>query len=128
MAQPEPQPEKKPEEEKPYLRVLGPDEAAQGETENLGDNRFAIAGFMLSLVSLIAFGVILGPLAIVFGSLGLSEINKGKYTGKALAIAAIIIGGISFLFSVIYLILIYAGRIPAAGAVESGLIQRFGLL
>ena len=121
------QPERKPEEEKPYLRVVGGEEAAQPAPEKLRASGMAMAGFILSLASLIVFGVILGPLAIIFGAVGLSEINKDERSGRGFAAAAIIIGTISFLFSVIYLILIFSGRIPSAPAIEGGMMQRFGL-
>ncbi len=120
------QPERKPEGEKPYLRPVSPGETAQAPARPRASG-MAVAGFILGLASLLVFGVILGPLAIIFGAISFSEINRGERSGRGFATAAVVIGAISFLFSVIYLILIFSGRIPSSPAIEGGMIQRFGL-
>jgi hypothetical protein len=68
------------------------------ETESFG-----IAGFIISMVGLLlmitGFGEILGPLGIIFGGISLGRIkrNPGKYKGKGLAKASIIVGIIDIL-------------------------------
>ncbi len=55
----------------------------------------AVAGFVLSLVGLFIFGIPFGVLAIIFGAVALSTIDKNpakKIKGRGLSIAAIIIG------------------------------------
>ncbi|HEX2920965.1 MAG TPA: DUF4190 domain-containing protein [Bacteroidales bacterium] len=68
------------------------------KTEGLG-----IAGFVSSLVGLFIAGVLLGIIGIVFGGVSLSKIknNPGRYKGRGLAVAAIIIGIISAVGAII---------------------------
>jgi hypothetical protein len=40
-------------------------------------NGLAVAGLVCGLVGLLLFNVILGPLAIIFGGVGLSRANRG---------------------------------------------------
>lgn len=40
-------------------------------------NGLAIAGLVCGIVGLLIFNIILGPLAIIFGAIGLSRANKG---------------------------------------------------
>lgn len=57
-------------------------------------NGMAVAGFTMSLVGLFIFGFILGVLAVIFSSIGLSRtINDPEaWGGKGLATAGLIIG------------------------------------
>jgi hypothetical protein len=59
------------------------------KTEGLG-----LAGFVASLVGLFIAGIPLGAIAVIFGGISLSKINKNpqKYKGRGFAIAALIIG------------------------------------
>jgi hypothetical protein len=93
---------KKEEEQKISSRPTGTDERVM--------NGFALAGFILSLVSFIGFvsiyvGFILGIAAIIFASIALYQIkrNKEKYKGKGLAIAALVI---SIIATVYWMVLI----------------------
>ena len=54
----------------------------------------AIAGFITGLVSLFLFGIILGPLGIIFSAIALKRIkrNPEKRKGRGLAIAGLILG------------------------------------
>jgi len=58
------------------------------------NNGLAIAGFVLSILSLFILGIPFGMLGVVFGGIGLDKISKNSETmkGKGFAIAAIIIG------------------------------------
>ena len=66
-------------------------------------NGMAIAGFVLSLVGILLFGIVLGPLGVIFSIIGLNRANKGAKF-KGLAIAGIIIGAIVTILSIIGLI------------------------
>ncbi len=76
------------------------------ENENLNNNTqtstngFAIAGFVVSLCSLIInFGGIVGLVGTILSGVGLLQVKtKGK--GKGLAIAGLIIGIISIVYGV----------------------------
>lgn len=124
MAQPERRPEEQEPKEKPYLRVVDPNEKAETAAPRSG---LAIAGFSLSLASLMIFGVFLGPMSIALSLLGLSEINLGKRSGEGLAVTGVVVGTVSFIFSLIYLILVFSDKISSASAFESGMVQRLGL-
>ena len=66
--------------------------AAYGEgTTRTGSNGLAIAGLVCGIVGLFLFNVILGPLAIIFGSVGLSKSNRGA-AHHTMSIAAIVLG------------------------------------
>ena len=54
-------------------------------------NGFAIASFVVALIC----G---GPLAVIFGHVALSQIDKNQEDGRGLAIAGLVIGYISLLF------------------------------
>lgn len=56
-------------------------------------NSWAIVSFVCSIVGLFAFGLILGPLAIVFGNKALKTIKENEQ-GEGLAEAGKIIGWI----------------------------------
>ena len=72
-------------------------------------NGLAISGFVCSLVGLFLLNVILGPLGIIFGGIGLSRANDGA-PHRGLAIAGIVIGVIDVaLFVVIVLALSHHG-------------------
>jgi hypothetical protein len=57
------------------------------------NNGMAIAALVCGLVGLLFFNVILGPLALIFGLVGLNQINKagGRLKGRGMAIAGIIL-------------------------------------
>ena len=69
-----------------------------------GSNGLAIAGLVCGIISLLLLWFILGPLAIIFGGIGLSRANKGA-SGKGMAIAGIVLGIVAI---VGYIILIAA--------------------
>jgi len=55
---------------------------------------FAVAGFVLGLLGVVpGIGLLFGVLAIIFGSIGLSQISKNpELKGKGIAIAGIVLG------------------------------------
>lgn len=66
-------------------------------------NGLAIAGLVCGVVGLFLFNIILGPLAIIFGGVGLSRANKGaKYRG--MAIAGVVLGVIDVIIFVVLLV------------------------
>lgn len=76
------------------------------ENENLNNNiqkstnGLAIAGFVVSLCSLlINFGGIVGLVGTILSAVGLAQV-KTKGTGKGLAIAGLIIGIISIVYGI----------------------------
>jgi hypothetical protein len=58
-------------------------------------NGMAIASLVLSLVGC-------SLLAIIFGGIAMSQINKGNGTGKGLAIAGLVIGILGLIFSILF--------------------------
>lgn len=70
-------------------------------------NGFAIAGFIVSLCSLIInFGGVVGLVGAILSGVGLSQVKtKGK--GKGLAIAGIIIGIVSIVYGIFTIITVY---------------------
>ena len=55
-------------------------------------NGFAVAGFVIGLVSLFVAGIPLGTVAIVFSAVALGQIQKKGEKGKGFAIAGLILG------------------------------------
>lgn len=79
----------------------------------------AVAGLVVGIIALLfsfipIIGVIawiLGPLAVVFGAVGISRANKGA-PGKGMAIAGLILGIVSLLIALFWVI----GLIGAAAS------------
>jgi hypothetical protein len=77
----------------------------QGTTQNNNvGNGLAVAGLVCGLVGLVLFNYILGPLAIVFGGVGLSRANRGA-GHRGMSIAAIVLGIVDL---VVYAVLLVA--------------------
>ncbi len=66
-------------------------------------NGLAIAGLVCGLVGLLFFSVILGPLAIIFGGIGISKANRGA-RHKGMAIAAVVLGIIDLLLFIVLVV------------------------
>ncbi|MGB4847419.1 MAG: DUF4190 domain-containing protein [Saprospiraceae bacterium] len=66
-----------------------PSEYSQSSTEG-----FAIAGFVIGIVSVLLISLLFGILAIVFSAISLSKIRKydGLYKGRGLATAGLVMG------------------------------------
>ena len=71
-------------------------------------NAMALTGFITGVVGLIIFGIILGIVAVVFSSIGLSKINKNpeKFSGKGFGIAGLVLGIIDILAAILLLALL----------------------
>jgi hypothetical protein len=75
-----------------------------------GANGMAIASLVCSLVGLLIAGFILGPLAIIFGALGIGKANKMGGKGKGMAIAGLIIGCVDVLLIIVILAMFSGAR------------------
>ena len=63
------------------------------ETPSSGKtNGFAVAGFVIGLVSLFVAGIPLGTVALVFSGIALGQIEEKGEKGKGFAIAGLILG------------------------------------
>ncbi|HEV7212363.1 MAG TPA: DUF4190 domain-containing protein [Blastococcus sp.] len=67
-----------------------------------GGNGLAIAGLVCGLVGLLFFNVILGPLAIIFGGVGLSRATRGA-GHRGMSIAAVVLGVVDLIIFVVLL-------------------------
>ncbi len=83
--------------------LLQPEAATQTRTDGL-----AIASLICGIVGLFFLGILLGPLAIIFGAISLNKMakNPGMYSGKGMAIAGLVIGVVATLLSIILIALI----------------------
>jgi hypothetical protein len=70
-------------------------------------NGLAVASLVCGLVGLIFFGVILGPLAIIFGAIGIGKANQIGGKGKGLAIAGLVIGVVDLLVFFVVFALVF---------------------
>lgn len=66
---------------------------------------FAIAGFVLGLLSLFFAGILFGILAIVFSAVSMGRIDRsgGTLNGKGFAIAGLILGIVGVVGALVYL-------------------------
>jgi hypothetical protein len=74
-------------------------------TQTRGGNGLAIAGLVCGLVGTLLFNYILGPLAIIFGGVGLSRANRGA-GHRGMAIAAIILGIVDLIIFAVVLVVV----------------------
>ena len=68
-------------------------------------NGLAIAGMVCGIVGLFFANIILGPLAIIFGGIGLSRANRGA-SNRGMAMAGIILGIIDIVVWILVLALV----------------------
>ena len=73
-------------------------------------NGLAIASLVCGIIGLLVFGIILGPLAIIFGSVGISRASRGA-SGKGMAIAGLILGVIATVVAIILIALVTSHRL-----------------
>jgi hypothetical protein len=73
-------------------------------TARAQSNGMAIAGMVCGIVGILIFSVILGPLAIIFGGIGLSRANSGA-SGRGMARAGIILGIVDIALFVVFIAL-----------------------
>jgi hypothetical protein len=84
---------------------------APGVAPAASSNGFAVASLVLGIVSLVMFFTVwlpflLGVLAIVFGTLGISRANKLGGKQKGLAIAGIVCGAVAMVLAILFIVLI----------------------
>lgn len=72
----------------------------QLQNSNNSYNGLSIAGFVLGIIScfLNFFGIV-GIVAVVLSSIGLSQISRDYQKGKVLAIIGIVLGAINIIFA-----------------------------
>lgn len=63
----------------------------------------AVAGFVLSLIGLLILPIIMGPLGLIFSSIGLKQTLGGNKRGKGLAIAGLVMAIIDLAWLIISL-------------------------
>jgi hypothetical protein len=78
-------------------------QTVSGRTNHVG-NGLAVAGLVCGLVGLLFINYILGPLAIIFGGVGLSRANRGA-GHRGMSLAAIILGIVDL---VVWVVLVVA--------------------
>ncbi len=77
---------------------------ANAQQNHVG-NGLAVAGLVCGLVGLLFLPIVLGPLAIIFGGVGLSRANRGA-GHKGMSMAAIILGIADLVVMVVYAVAI----------------------
>lgn len=75
---------------------------------------YATAAMVLGLATFVAGGFA-GLFAVIFGHLGLREVNSGTRGGKGQAITGLVLGYISLALSALILLLLIFGAVGAAG-------------
>lgn len=85
-------------------------------TNNNSSNGFAIAGFVVSLVSSLLCCGTFNVLALILSIIGLIKSKELNGRGKGLAIAGIVIASIMFIIDIIIVIVYYGAIITSAVA------------
>jgi hypothetical protein len=82
--------------------------ATYRSTTRTDSNGLAVAGLVCGIIGVFLFNIVLGPLAIIFGGVGLSRAKRGA-PHRAMSIWAIVLGSVALvLFAV--LIAVSAGH------------------
>jgi uncharacterized protein DUF4190 len=68
-----------------------------------GTNGMAVAGMVCGIVGLFVFNIILGPLAVIFGAVGLRRSHRGA-GGAGMAKAGVVLGIVDVVLFVVLLI------------------------
>jgi hypothetical protein len=77
--------------------------APQAPATGTRSNGLAIASLVCGIVGLLVFAIILGPLAVIFGGVGLSRANSGA-GHRGMAIAGIVLGIVDVLLFVVLIV------------------------
>lgn len=72
-------------------------------------NPMAVAGLVCGVVGFFVLSVVLGPLAIVFGSLGMRNAERGGARNHGIALAGVILGAVDVALFLIAMIAISGG-------------------
>jgi hypothetical protein len=69
-------------------------------------NALGLAGFIAGILGLFVAGIILGSVGVIFGGISFAKISRepGRYKGKGLSIAAIIIGVIAIAGAIYFMV------------------------
>jgi hypothetical protein len=73
-------------------------------------NGLAIASLVCGIVGMLFFGIVLGPLAVIFGAVGLSRANRGA-SGRGQAIAGLILGIVATVLAIVILAAVESGSL-----------------
>ncbi|MBV9099857.1 MAG: DUF4190 domain-containing protein [Candidatus Dormibacteraeota bacterium] len=76
-------------------------------------NGIATAAGVLGIISIFIFGLILGILAIIFGSIGLRNANRMGGLGRGMALTGIVCGIIGLVAWIVIIALIFGASRPA---------------
>lgn len=78
-------------------------------------NPFALAGYYVSVFSLIpCAGLVLGPLAIIFGVLGIGQVKRIRgLPGTGHSITAIVLGSITLIANLVAIVFILSAGTPS---------------
>ena len=79
-----------------------PESTGPGHRVGTRSNGMAIAGLVCGIVGLIVFAIVLGPLAIIFGGIGLSRANHGA-EHRTMSVWAIALGILDIVLWVVIL-------------------------
>jgi hypothetical protein len=73
----------------------------------------ATASFVLSLLSIVCFGVVLAPIALLIGLRALRDIRGGGYASgsRGLAVAGVIIGSVVFAINAVLILVALFGNL-----------------
>jgi hypothetical protein len=73
-------------------------------------NKKALWSMILGIISLICFGIVVGPIAIVLSIMAKKEIEAsgGRQTGGGQATAGLVLGILGAVFTVLYLIFVFS--------------------
>jgi hypothetical protein len=79
-------------------------------------NGLAVAGLVCGMVGMALFSVILGPLAVIFGGIGLVRAADGR-PHRGMAIAAVVLGVLDLVvFAAQVVLIVRHGSLPAPRA------------
>ncbi len=89
-------------------QALGADTPFQPPATGGQDQTLAIVSLVCGVLSIICCGAIAGIPAIITGYMAKNNVdsNPGQYTGRGMALAGMILGGVSLVFTALYLIYI----------------------
>lgn len=90
------------------VEVIEPVTNQYNSPEQKPANGLAIAGFVVSLVSLVCCGGIFGIIGLILSVVGSSKAKELNGSGQGLAVAGIVLGIISMLYFIIILFVYFA--------------------
>jgi len=86
----------------PPVTAVAPMSAAAGVPPHLVTARTSM---ILGIIGLLLFGVVLGPLAIIFASMAMSSMNRTVDTqGKGMATTGLVLGIVDTIFGILFMV------------------------